>query len=75
MEPSARAATLGQALAVSRDPRHLVSVSLWRPFSRLHGRFSPDTLASTLSAAGLEVIAVDETLNGLGLLAAADVRR
>ena len=41
MEPNARAATLRQVLRVSRDPRHLLSVSLWRPFSRLHGRFTP----------------------------------
>src|SRR4029077_11084484 len=36
MEPNERSATVAQTLAVSHDPRHLVSVSLWRPFSRLH---------------------------------------
>jgi ubiquinone/menaquinone biosynthesis C-methylase UbiE len=71
MEPNARGATLRQALDISRDPRHLVSVSLWRPFSRLHGRFTPATLRTTLEHAGFVQCEVDETLGGLGLLATA----
>jgi ubiquinone/menaquinone biosynthesis C-methylase UbiE len=73
MEPSARGATLRQILALSRDPRYLVSVSLWRPFSRLHGRFTRRTLKATLEAAGFEICELEETLNGLGLLAVARV--
>ncbi|HEY3063400.1 MAG TPA: methyltransferase domain-containing protein [Chloroflexota bacterium] len=68
MEPSARGASVGGVLAVSRDPRHLVSISLWRPFSRLHGRFTPESLAATLEAAGFVDCQVEETLGGLGLL-------
>jgi len=71
MEPNERAATLGQALAVSRDPRHLLSVSLWRPFSRLHGRFTPASLTATLERAGFVNCQTDENLGGLGLLASA----
>ena len=71
MEPNERAATLAQVLQVSRDPRHLFSVSLWRPFSRLHGRFTPASLAATLERAGFVNCQIDETLGGLGLLAAA----
>jgi hypothetical protein len=68
MEPNARAATLRAALAISRDPRHLVSVSLWRPFSRLHGRFSQASLVATLEQAGLVECGAEETLGGLGVL-------
>jgi SAM-dependent methyltransferase len=71
MEPNERKATLTQVLHVSRDPRHLFSVSLWRPFSRLHGRFTPASLVATLERAGFVNCQVDETLCGLGLLAAA----
>jgi ubiquinone/menaquinone biosynthesis C-methylase UbiE len=68
MEPNARAATLRAALAISRDPRHLVSVSLWRPFSRLHGRFSQASLVATLEQAGFVECGAEETLGGLGVL-------
>ena len=71
MEPSARAATLEQVLKLSTDPRHLVSVSLWRPFSRLHGRFTEQSLVDTLERSGFFVCAVEPTLGGLGLLATA----
>jgi ubiquinone/menaquinone biosynthesis C-methylase UbiE len=71
MEPHEGRATIAQTLAVSRDPRHLVSVSLWRPFSRLHGRFTAASLALTLTRAGFEEPRVEETLGGLGLIASA----
>jgi ubiquinone/menaquinone biosynthesis C-methylase UbiE len=71
MEPNERAATLRQTLQVSHDPRHLVSVSLWRPFSRLRGRFSPASLTQTLERAGFVKCQVTETFGGLGLLASA----
>jgi ubiquinone/menaquinone biosynthesis C-methylase UbiE len=69
MEPNARSATLEQTLSVSHDVRHLFSVSLWRPFSRLHGRFSIATLTATLERAGFVDCQAEETLGGLGLLA------
>jgi ubiquinone/menaquinone biosynthesis C-methylase UbiE len=71
MEPNAQAATMSQVLRASRDPRHLFSVSLWRPFSRLHGRFSPATLVATLERAGFVRCQAEETLGGLGVLACA----
>lgn len=71
MEPNRRPASVGQALRVSRDPRHLVSVSLWRPYSLLHGRFSPTSLVATLERAGFVDCTADETLGGLGVLACA----
>ncbi len=71
MEPNDRPVSIVQALSVSRDPRHLVSVSLWRPFSRLHGRFTPTTLIATLQQAGFENCDAGESFAGLGLLASA----
>jgi ubiquinone/menaquinone biosynthesis C-methylase UbiE len=69
MEPNARGTSPAAVLAVSRDPRHLLSVSLWRPFSRLHGRFTPESLALTLTEVGFVNCHIEETLGGLGLLA------
>jgi ubiquinone/menaquinone biosynthesis C-methylase UbiE len=71
MEPNARPTAPRRVLAMSHDPRHLVSVSLWRPFSRLHGRFSAASLTGTLESAGFVDCRVDETLGGLGLVACA----
>jgi ubiquinone/menaquinone biosynthesis C-methylase UbiE len=72
MEPNDRPASVAQMLEISRDPRHLVSVSLWRPFSRLHGRFTTTTLTATLERAGFIVRGAEETFGGLGILAWAD---
>jgi len=69
MEPHARGVSVQQTTTVSRDLRHLVSVSLWRPFSRLHGRFTPEGLAHTLQTAGFADCQAEETLGGLGVLA------
>lgn len=71
MEPHARGVSAGQATKVSRDARHLVSVSLWRPFSRFHGRFSPESLTGTLELAGFVDCRAEETFGGLGVLASA----
>jgi ubiquinone/menaquinone biosynthesis C-methylase UbiE len=72
MEPNDRPASIGQMLSLSRDPRHVVSVSLWRPFSKLHGRFTAATLATTLERAGFVVRGAEETFGGLGVLAWAE---
>ena len=72
MEPSARPVSLGQVLGVSADPRHLVSVLLWRPFSRLHVRYTPASLSSTLARVGFIDTRVGEVLGGLGLMACAN---
>jgi ubiquinone/menaquinone biosynthesis C-methylase UbiE len=69
MEPNAAAVTARQILSISHDVRHLFSVSLWRPFSRLHGRFSIATLTATLERAGFVDCHAEETLGGLGVLA------
>jgi hypothetical protein len=46
-------------------------VMLWRPVSRVFGRFTPATLRSTLRQAGFGRCEVHECLWGLGLLARA----
>jgi hypothetical protein len=69
MEPNDRPARPGRILAIGRNPRHLVSVSLWRPFSRLHGRFPPHTLRAALEAAGFvyrHSAGIDRFLDGPG---------
>lgn len=68
MEPH-RTPSLGAAMKVGKDPRFLLSMVLWRPFSRLYGRFSRESLAETLRAAGFSEVRVEETLGGMGLLA------
>lgn len=68
MEPNARPVSLREVLAVSRDPRHLFSVALWRPFSRVHGRYSRQTLRDTLEQHGFVACAAVEVLGGLGVL-------
>ena len=72
MEPNDRPASVAQMIEISRDPRHLVSVSLWRPFSRLHGRFTTTTLTTTLERAGFIMRGAEETFGGLGILAWAE---
>ena len=72
MEPNDRPTSVAQVLEISRDPRHLVSVSLWRPFSRLNGRFTMATLTATLERAGFIIGGAEETFGGLGILAWAE---
>jgi ubiquinone/menaquinone biosynthesis C-methylase UbiE len=71
MEPSARPASPRQVLRVSADPRHLLSVFLWRLFSRLHLRYTPASLQHAIERAGFVNTRVDEVLGGLGLMACA----
>jgi demethylmenaquinone methyltransferase/2-methoxy-6-polyprenyl-1,4-benzoquinol methylase len=71
MEPNERPTPLRRVIGLGRDPRHLIAVGLWRPFSRLHGRFTRASLAATLAEAGFVRCHVEETLAGLGLLASA----
>lgn len=49
------------------SPRLLIAVSLWRPFSRLHMRFSTHSLRATLEQAGFANIQTEVTLGGFGI--------
>lgn len=72
MEPN-RTPSLKSALEVGgRNVPFLMSMVLWRPFSRMYGRFTAATLAETLRAAGFAQARAEETLGGMGLLAHAE---
>jgi ubiquinone/menaquinone biosynthesis C-methylase UbiE len=68
MEPNDKRVSLRKVVRHSRDPRFLFSALLWRPYSRLHGRFVASTLEATLAAAGFEQFGFEEVLGGLGLI-------
>jgi ubiquinone/menaquinone biosynthesis C-methylase UbiE len=69
MEPSDCAPRLRDVLALSADPRFLLSIALWCPIAALYGRFVPESLEATVRAAGFASWHVSETLSGLGLCA------
>ena len=70
MEPN-RTPSLRSAASVSLNLPFLLSMTLWRPFSRLYGRFDRQSLSETLIGAGFAEAGVEETLAGMGLLARA----
>jgi hypothetical protein len=47
-------------------------VSLWRPYSRFHGRFTLHSLCATLEQGGFAQAQAEEALGGLGVLAWAE---
>jgi ubiquinone/menaquinone biosynthesis C-methylase UbiE len=71
MEPSDRPVRLPELLKTSLNPRFLLSMALWRPMSRLRGRFGPTSLEAMLRRSGFATCRVEETLGGLGLRARA----
>jgi ubiquinone/menaquinone biosynthesis C-methylase UbiE len=71
MEPSDHRVNLPDLLRTSLDPRFLLSVALWRPMSRLHGRFGSRSLDALLRRSGFATCRVEQTLGGLGLCARA----
>ncbi len=71
MEPNDRSVRLREVWRISRSPRFLLSMALWRPVSGLRGRFGQWSLVATLRGAGFADCHVQETLGGLGLYARA----
>ncbi len=69
MEPHRRPVPIRQLFSFKREPRHLLASSLWRLFSRLHGRFTPRGLSVTLARSGFVSCETREVLDGLGILA------
>ncbi len=67
-----RARVTALARSVRANGRFGLSMILWNVFSGLHGRWSVDSLAGALVAAGFRAPHVVATLDGLGLLADAD---
>jgi ubiquinone/menaquinone biosynthesis C-methylase UbiE len=72
MEPSRSGASMRQVLGLSRDPRFVISVALWRPFSRFNTQFTRESLCGTLTQAGFINCDAEEALGGLGVVAWAD---
>jgi ubiquinone/menaquinone biosynthesis C-methylase UbiE len=69
MEPNERPVRFRDVVAISADPRFLLSVALWRPISWLYGRFAPASLEGMLRGAGFAGCEVSEAMSGLGLCA------
>ena len=74
MEPQHRGGTVRNVLKVSKDPRFLLAMSLWRPVSRMQGQFTRSRLEQTLERAGFGSLQIEPTLGGLGLLVSAEPR-
>jgi ubiquinone/menaquinone biosynthesis C-methylase UbiE len=51
-----------------QEPRFVVSMALWRVMSRHYGRFDRARFSRAFLGAGLELICVEPTLNGLGVI-------
>jgi SAM-dependent methyltransferase len=73
LEPQAGGrATLRGLLRALRSPRWAVTADVWRAMSGLYGRPTAQSLRAALESAGLRVLEIEETLDGLGLLAVAE---
>lgn len=72
MEPNQRVPSYPRALSLSSHPGHWLSIGLWRPFSLLHGRFTPASLRAALESAGFVDCRTEEAVAGLGVMAWAD---
>jgi len=72
MEPWAGPAPPRAVLRCCREPRFLLSVALWRCFSRWRGRFGAAALAALLREHGFVAPRGRIALGGLGLLAYAN---
>ncbi len=51
-----------------RDLRFLVSITLWRPYSRYHGRLDERSFPEVLERAGFEKTGTEPALEGLGIV-------
>jgi ubiquinone/menaquinone biosynthesis C-methylase UbiE len=51
-----------------RDLRFLVSVTLWRPYSKYHGRLDEITFPAILERAGFRKTGTEPALEGLGIV-------
>ncbi len=67
MEPRADASIVS-LLPRWREVRYVISVSLWRPYSHLHGQFSEQTFSDLYGAAGFVQTKTETVLDGLGMI-------
>lgn len=57
---------------VTEDPRFVLAMTLWRLYSRTHGRFDENRFRRVFSTAGLTPIRCEQTLSGLGIFGIAE---
>jgi ubiquinone/menaquinone biosynthesis C-methylase UbiE len=72
MEPHAKYSSPAALLRYSHDPRFVLSVALWRCFSRAHVRYTGPKLLAELDRAGLRPLASHDVLGGMGVVGAAE---
>jgi hypothetical protein len=51
-----------------RDIRFLVSITLWRPYSKYHGRLDENSFPAALKRAGFDRTGTEPALEGLGIV-------
>jgi ubiquinone/menaquinone biosynthesis C-methylase UbiE len=68
MEPSDRRFDWRVLRRALDEFRFVLSAVLWHFYSRVHGPFTPASLAETLREAGFAHILAEEALNGMGLI-------
>lgn len=68
MEPRTGATSEHALISRWRDLRYLVSVGLWRPYSRYHGRFDEESFPRILEVSGLVNTGTTNVLDGLGIV-------
>ncbi len=67
MEPHA-GAHIRALLPRWRELRYVISVLLWRPYSRLHGQFSDGSFRALLGEAGFRKTGTETVLDGFGII-------
>jgi hypothetical protein len=68
MEPRDGKARAGAVRSHWRDLRFIVSVALWRPYSKYHGRLDEKTFPATLERARFKHAGTTQALDGLGIV-------
>ncbi len=68
MEPREGRAKRGALLGHWRDLRYVVSIALWRPYSKYHGRLDEKDFPATLEQAGFHAAGTEPALEGLGIV-------
>ncbi len=74
MEPRNGQARAGAIRKHWRDLRFLVSVVLWRPYSKYHGRLDEKSFPATLERAGFQRTGTNQALDGLGIVGCGEKR-
>jgi hypothetical protein len=68
MEPREGKARTGAVRTHWRDLRFLVSVALWRPYSKYHGRLDEKSFPAALERTGFKRTGTTPALDGLGIV-------